>query len=539
MGMYVNPGNVSFTRIAGPKYVDKTGLISLMNERIGKDNSLVCISRPRRFGKTYAAKMLTAYYDRSCDSHGLFKDKKIADAKDFEKYLNQFNVICLDITGFISAAKDSGVSLREVPGMIKNALWKDLVESGFVPKEGDTLNDFLLRCAESEDGKPFIFIIDEWDAMIREAMDDEVAQTAYLNLLRGWFKNENFTPKAVAAAYMTGILPIKKDGSQSAISDFKEFTVIKPRKFGPYVGFTEDEVRQLCKTHQIDFEKMKQWYDGYHFKGVGSVYNPNSVMEAIENDDFDSYWAESSAAEPLMDYISRDYNGLTRTIAELVGGIGVKVNPTGFANDLTTFKGKNDVLTLLIHLGYLAYDAETKMARIPNEEIRQEFQKTIREVKHEATLKRLEESEKLFNDTIQGDEEAVAAQIEKVHAEETAPIHYNKEDSLRSVIKLAYYTYNDHYLQFEELSAGEGFADVAYIPLADSDWPILLIELKWKESAESAIGQIINKKYTYGLENYGRSILLVVITYDKDAGAGKKKHRCRIVQYAWQSVKNE
>ena len=533
MGVYVNPGNVSFTRIAGQKYVDKTGLISLMNERIGKENSLVCISRPRRFGKTYAAKMLTAYYDRSCDSHELFKDKKIADAKDFEKYLNQFNVICLDITGFISAAKDSGVSLREVPGMIKNALWKDLVESGFVPKEGDTLNDFLLRCAESEGGKPFIFIIDEWDAVIREAMDDETAQTAYLNLLRGWFKNENFTPKAVAAAYMTGILPIKKDGSQSAISDFKEFTVIKPRKFGPYVGFTEDEVRQLCKTHQIDFEKMKQWYDGYHFKGVGAVYNPNSVMEAIENDDFDSYWAESSTAEPLMDYISRDYNGLTRTIAELVGGIGVKVNPTGFANDLTTFKGKNDVLTLLIHLGYLAYDAETKMARIPNEEIRQEFQKTIREVKHEATLKRLEESEKLFNDTIQGDEEAVAAQIEKVHAEETAPIHYNKEDSLRSVIKLAYYTYNDHYLQFEEFSAGEGFADVAYIPLADSDWPILLIELKWKESAESAIGQIINKKYTYGLENYGRPILLVVITYDKDAGAGKKKHRCRIVQYAW------
>ena len=195
MGMYVNPGNVSFTRIAGPKYVDKTGLISLMNERIGKDNSLVCISRPRRFGKTYAAKMLTAYYDRSCDSHELFEDKKIADSKDFEKYLNQFNVICLDITGFISSAKDSGISLREVPGMIKNALWKDLVESGFVPKEGDTLNDFLLRCAESEGGKPFIFIIDEWDTMIREAMDDEVAQTAYLNLLEDGSKTRTLPRK--------------------------------------------------------------------------------------------------------------------------------------------------------------------------------------------------------------------------------------------------------------------------------------------------------------------------------------------------------
>ena len=330
---------------------------------------------------------------------------------------------------------------------------------------------------------------------------------------------------------MTGILPIKKDGSQSAISDFKEYTIIKPRTFGPYVGFTEEEVDRLCKKHHVDFETMKQWYDGYHFPNVGSVYNPNSVMATIENDDFDSYWAESSAAEPLMEYISKDYNGLTKTIAELVGGIAVKVNTTGFANDLTTFRGKDDVLTLLIHLGYLAYDADQKTVRIPNEEIRQEFQKTIREVKHEATLKRLQESEKLFMDTIQGHEEAVAAQIEKVHAEETAPMHYNKEDSLRSVIKLAYYSYRDHYIQIEELSAGEGFADIAYIPKADSDWPILLIELKWQESAESTIHQMLSRKYTYGLENDGRPVLLVGITYDKDAGAGKKKHRCKILEY--------
>ena len=207
------------------------------------------------------------------------------------------------------------------------------------------------------------------------------------------------------------------------------------------------------------------------------------------------------------------------------------MNTTGFANDLTTFKGKDDVLTLLIHLGYLAYDAEQKTARIPNEEIRLEFQKTIREVRHEATLKRLEESENLFMDTIQRNEEAVAAQIEKVHAEETAPLHYNKEDSLRSVIKLAYYSYRDHYIQMEELPAGEGYADVAYIPKADSDWPVLLIELKWQKSAESAIQQMLSRKYTYGLETYGRPILLVGITYDKDAGAGKKKHQCKIIEY--------
>lgn len=532
MGTYVNPGNISFAQINDSDYVDKTPLIELINETIGKKNKLTCISRPRRFGKTWNARMLTAYYDCSCDSHSLFDNRKIAEFGDYEKYLNQFNVICLDITGFTSNVKKKHGSLLKVPEMIESAIWNDLIESGFVPRDGDTLNDFLLRSAQTDGGKPFIFILDEWDALIREAKDDPVAQEAYLNLLRGWFKNENFTPKAIAAAYMTGILPIKKDGSQSAISDFKEYSVVKPRKFGPYVGFTEEEVRTLCDKHRADFESMKRWYDGYSFKGVGSVYNPNSVMEAIANDDFDSYWAESSASEPLMDYISKDYNGLTKTIAELIGGVEVTVNTSGFANDLTTFKGKDDVLTLLIHLGYLAYDADQKTARIPNEEIRLEFQQTIREVKHEATLKRLEESEKLFMDTIQMHEDAVAIQIEKVHAEETAPLHYNKEDSLRSVIKLAYYSYRDHYIQFEELSTGEGYADVAYIPKADSDLPILLIELKWQESAESAINQILSKKYTYGLEDYGRPVLLVGITYDKDAGAGKKKHKCRIVEYA-------
>ena len=249
-------------------------------------------------------------------------------------------------------------------------------------------------------------------------------------------------------------------------------------------------------------------------------------MQAIENDDFDSYWVETSAAEGLLDYISRDYNGLTKTIAELIGGVEVKVNPTGFANDLTTFRGKDDVLTLLIHLGYLAYDAEKNTARIPNEEIKQEFQRSIHEVRHEETLKRLEESEQLFADTIRKNESAVAAQIEKIHAEETTALHYNREESLRSVIKLAYYTYRDHYVRFEELPAGEGYADVVYIPRPDCDWPALIIELKWNQSAEGAIEQILHKKYPVPLENTGSRILLVGINYDKDAGAGEKKHSC-------------
>ena len=239
-----------------------------------------------------------------------------------------------------------------------------------------------------------------------------------------------------------------------------------------------------------------------------------------------------------MDYISKDYNGLTKTIAELIGGLEVKVDTIGFANDLTTFRGKNDVLTLMIHLGYLAYDSEKKTVHIPNEEIKLEFQRSIHEVKHEATLKRLAESEQLFADTIKQNEDAVAAQIEKVHAEETAPLHYNKEDSLRSVIKLAYYTYRDHYLQFEELPAGEGYADIVYLPKHDSDWPILLIELKWNQNAQGAIEQIMQKKYPAVLQDTKREILLVGINYNKDAKAGNKKHTCKIVSLSFHSLES-
>ena len=530
MGIYLNPGNSGFTEINNSEYVDKTMLIDLVNQTIGKTNKLTCVSRPRRFGKSFAAKMLTAYYDRSCDSRGLFEDKKIAGTADFEKHLNRYNVIYLEVTSFISQARQEHVSLQEVPAMIKRALWKDLKEAGFPSADGDTLNDYLIRSAEGPEGKQFVFIIDEWDAVIREAKDDPRAQKLFLDLLREWFKNGTFTPKAVAAAYMTGILPIKKDGSQSAISDFREYTMLRPRKYCEFVGFTEGDVRNICEKRTIDFQEMKRWYDGYDFPEVGAVYNPNSVMHAIENDDFDSYWVETSAAEGLLDYISRDYNGLTKTIAELIGGIEVKVNTTGFANDLTTFRGKDDVLTLMVHLGYLAYDAENNTVRIPNEEIKPEFQRSIHEVKHEETIKRLKESEQLFADTIRKNETAVAAQIEKVHAEETTALHYNREESLRSVIKLAYYTYRDHYVRFEELPAGEGYADVVYIPRSDCDWPVLIIELKWNQSAEGAVEQILQKKYPAPLENIGSRILLVGINYDKDAKAGEKKHSCKIVE---------
>ena len=466
--------------------------------------------------------MLSAYYDKTCDSSALFQDLEIAKSEQYRKYLNKYDVIYLDMTGIIGATEKTDI----VP-FIKRNVMQELVAAYPELQVRESFFDTLGNAAELT-GNKFIMIIDEWDAPIREAKNQPDVQREYLEFLRALFKNSGITDKIFAAVYMTGILPIKKDGSQSAISDFEEYTMVKPRKYGTYVGFTEDEVRRLCEDHGTDFARMKLWYDGYAFRGVDSVYNPNSVMKAIHNDDFDSYWTETSAAVSLMGYISLDFDGLSKTVAELMGGIRVKVNTKGFSNDLVTFRNRDDVLTLLIHLGYLAYDEETQTVRIPNEELRQEFGRTIREVKRDETIRRIMESDQLIYDTVHGNADAVAAQIEKIHAEETAVLFYNDEQALRSVIKLAYFSYKDYYMKFEELPAGDGYADIVYLPKKDSPLPALVIEMKWNKSAKGAIAQIKEKRYPDAVKDYGGDILLVGINYDKDATAGRRKHACVI-----------
>ena len=526
MGNYLNPGNSGFARIRNSIYVDKSSLIGLINETINTIRQLTCVSRPRRFGKSFAAQMLCAYYDRSCDSSELFADLAIARdpvyTDSYQKHRNQYDVIYLDMTAVIGET-----SLGELVSYMKRNLVSELtkaypdsnVAEGFVPT--------LANVVEAT-GRKFVMIIDEWDAPIREAWDEPEVQREYLEFLRSLFKNSGATAKIFAAAYMTGILPIKKDGSQSAISDFMEFSIVHPMEFAEYVGFTEEEVRKLCTEYAGDYSMMKQWYDGYTLGKAGSIYNPSSVMKALRSKEFCSYWTETSASKSLMEYISLDFDGMSRTVAELLGGIAVPVDTNGFANDLVTFRDRDDVLTLLIHLGYLSYDRESATVRIPNEEIRLAFARAVRRVKRNETIQRVQESDQLIRDTVQGNEAAVAAQIEKIHREETTPLFYHNEQSLRSVIKLAYFSYKDQYLKFEELPSGDGYADIVYLPKKLSPLPALVIELKWNQDAEGAIAQIQKKKYPEGLKGYGGEILLVGISYDRNEKGEGRRHTCVI-----------
>lgn len=520
MGTYLNPGNSGFMTIRNSTYVDKTGLIRLINNNIDTTQKLTCISRPRRFGKSYAAKMLCAYYDKTCDSASLFSDLEIASDASFREYLNKYDVICLDMTAIIRVTDDKNL----VAYMIK-AITEELLVAYPGLKVSDAFYATLDN-AVALTGNKFIVIIDEWDAPIRE---NPKIQNDYLKFLRMLFKNSGVTDKVFAAAYMTGILPIKKDGSQSAISDFREYTILYPGKFSQYTGFTDKEVQTLCRENDLSFEKAKEWYDGYSFEGVGSVYNPYSVICAMQNRQFRSYWKQTSAAEALLTYIDMDEEGLQDDIARLISGERIEVDTESYQNDFATFKSKDDVLTLMIHLGYLAYEEDidepgSGLVRIPNEEIRREFNKMLRKGKHENLIRMVRESDQLLEKTICMDADAVAEAIQRTHDTIGAPQFYNDEQALRAAIRLAYLSCVDQYLRIEELPSGHGYADVVYLPKRRSALPAMIIELKWNKTSQSAIDQIRDRNYPAILQGYIGDILLVGVSYD----AGTKKHSCTI-----------
>ena len=423
MGNYLNVGNAGFETIRNGLYVDKTEMISFINSTLNTTDKLTVVSRPRRFGKSFAAKMLCAYYDKSCDSHGLFEGLAISKDASFEKYLNRYNVIYLDITLFISRASN----IRDVVRNINNMLMIEIDEAFQDVQRGSDLAETLVRVTKST-GEKFIMIIDEWDALFREAKNDAGLQKEYIDLLRGLFKS-SWTDIIFAGAYMTGILPIKKYGNQSAVSDFREHTMLAPKKLAKYVGFTEPEVKALCRQYDMEFNEMKYWYDGYSFSKLKSVYNPNSVMEAIKSEEFGSYWTRTETYESIKFYIELDFDGLKEAVVQMLGGAHIKIDVETFQNDMIEINSRDNVLTLLVHLGYLAYDIGSKSVYIPNEEVREEFVRAVSVGKHKEIAKLIHNSDHLLEVTLNMDETAVAAAIEEAHKAGTVPTFYNNEQA--------------------------------------------------------------------------------------------------------------
>lgn len=545
MGIYLNPGNQNFQMALNSEiFVDKTEMILFLNSVINTQQRFVSVSRPRRFGKTMAADMLCAYYDREADSRKLFENRKLCRNSSWDEHLGKYDVIRIVMTDFIREDKTVPEGLEK----LKRRILGDLARK-YNSVEYDQ-DDFLFSLSEFyyESGIQQIIIIDEWDVVFRARKEDRDGQTYYLNFLRDWLKDKPF----IALAYMTGILPIKKYGRHSALNMFDEYSMMAPMQLAPYTGFTEEEVRWICGEHGRDFRKFKDWYDGYEVSDIVpsdpgyqvlretgacpeakrySLYSPLSVVKAARTGYIMNYWNKTETYEALAEYIRMDYDGLKDAVALLMDGGRLRIDTSTYQNDMTTFDGRDDILSLLVHLGYLGFDYEHSEVFIPNREILDEFKASTKTSEWANCFKSFEISKELLKATWAENANQVAALMEKVH-NRAGNRTYNSEAALSYAVQYAYYAAQNYYTTILEMDTGKGYADIVYLPSPKyPDKPALLIELKYNKTADTAMDQIKRQQYPERIEHYKGNILLVAMNYEKDTPAGDpdfKHHQCVI-----------
>ena len=522
MGLYFDPVNDSFLHDSrDPLYVDKTGLLEILNQALFSSCRCIALSHARRFGKSQAAGMIDAYYNCRKDSRELFEGFEIAAEADFEEHLNRYHVIHIDVSSVADFHKEdlTDTIQRTLREEFANEISGDLHLNRSLPG--------LLYEIYHMTGRAFVIILDEWDCVIRNHADRPDLVHTYLQFLHGLFKSEE-SKSFLALAYITGILPIKKIQDESALNNFAEYTMLSSKKLTRYFGFTEEEVRALCDHYQMDFSAVQNWYDGYQISGL-HMYNPNSVYRAMREGSLEAYWRNTSAFETINSYITRNYHGLKEDILTMLAGGQIPVDTETFQNDLSGIESRDEVLTALIHLGYLAYQEKTGKAYIPNFEVAKAYQSALKKSGWTEVEKSISACDELLEAAIKGDAAKVAELIEEAQEAYTSVLRYHDENSLSCVLTMAFFTAPAYYTIIRELPSGKGFADLVFLPRPDcEDKPAMVIELKYLQDADSAIRQIKERRYTGALKGYAGKLLLVGISYGRD-----KKHDCRIE--AWKN----
>lgn len=530
MGIYLNPGNANFTETLQAKcYVDKTMMIREINRFIDTANKYICVSRPRRFGKTIAGNMLTAYYSKGCDSSELFASLKIASTEGYRDKLNKYNVIKIDMNHEYHNTRNKSLMIQYLEDDIKEEMRS--VFPAVTINDRDSLAKSILRVYEVT-GETFIIMIDEYDVLVREQVSQELFDI-YLSFLNGLFKSDMMRP-AITLAYLTGILPVVRDKIQSKLNNFREYTIIDAAELAPYIGFTGEEVQALCDTYDVSYEDCRRWYDGYRQHGL-EIYNPEAVVRCMESGRFGSYWGKTSSYEVISDRIHMDFEGTREDVIRMLAGENVDVNTTQYLNTMTSFSTKDDLFTYLIHVGYLASDQDLEgrgTCRIPNGEIRQEWFNAVSiEESYRGTDQIIKTSKELLQETLSGNEQAVARALDWSHIHVTSNRSYNNEDALQSAIYLAYIYALNEYTVVKEMTAGKGFSDVTFIPFRPNR-PAIIIELKKDATADSALNQIREKQYYESLSAYQGDLLFVGINYSEK----EKTHTCRIERFVKQTI---
>ena len=545
MGTYLNPGKGAFEEAFNSEiFVDKTEMIGYLNSVARTEQKYVCVSRPRRFGKTMATKMICAYYDREADSRSLFEKCKISKVTDnngqgWDEYLGKFNVIRLVMTNFFNKKRTVDQAIDTIELRILDELAEEYPDIKYDENDFYYSIDKFYRKSKTQ----FVIVIDEWDAIFREYKEDKEGQKKYLDFLRDWLKDKEY----IALAYMTGILPIKKYGKHSALNMFDEYSMTQPMRLASYTGFTVEEVKELCSDYEMDYAEISDWYDGYRVSDyipinkrklyrLGKyeehrikVYSPLSVVNAMRSGEIENYWNETENYEALQQYVDWNFDGLKEDVAILMDGGKVPIDITRYQNDMTSFKSKDDILTMFIHLGYLGYHRETKEVYIPNKEVLDVFKSSTKNRDWTVTFRALHNSRKLLEATWNCENNTVAELLEAAH-DKAGNRTYHSEAGLSYAVQLAYYAAQDMYTIIPELDTGKGYADLAFIP-KNPDIPAMLIELKYEKDTDTAIDQIHRQKYPDRLELYKGNLILVGINYDKTISNDNvefKHHSCEI-----------
>ena len=540
MKSVISIGNQDFISIRKNNcfYIDKTDFI---REWWDNQDSVTLITRPRRFGKTLNMSMVEYFFSvnhSECSKY--FEDLVIWKEERFRKLQGTYPVISLSFAD-IKATTYETARRAVIRKLVKLYSTFEFVKSSKVLNEKDRayfdsveenmsddaaavavnyLSDYLSRYY----GKKVIILLDEYDTPLQESYIHGYWEnlTAFIrSLFNSTFKTNPYMERGL----LTGITRVSKESIFSDLNNLEVVTTTSEKYSGSF-GFTEEEVKNLCEEYHKDFDKVKKWYDGYLLRDY-QVYNPRAVVSVMLKGEFKSYWSETASYEAIVPLINMNYDGLKTAIIEMLSGGEVKVNTATFKNDTVNIQSKDDVLTYMIHLGYLGYDQNRKTAFVPNEEIRQELTLAVESKHWNEMLLFQQESEKLLDATLDMDGDAVATQVEKIHDDYVSAIQYNNENSLSSVLAIAYLSAMQYYFKpVRELPTGRGFADFVFIPKPEyrNDYPALVVELKWNQTAETAMQQIKEKKYPDSLRGYTGNLLLVAINYDKKT----KKHQCLI-----------
>ncbi len=506
MSEFIDYGDYDFRTVRNSDFVDKSDLLNFLNGKIDTEGKYICVSRPRRFGKSVAAKMAYAYYDRSSKSDELFEGLEITKSPDYKKHLNKYPTIDVDWNRFAAYKMETIITEAQ------KYIVKDLKKSYPDLQEENSLSAALAEINEKT-GDRFIMIIDEWDMLVRD--EDSPTREEYVNFLRSMFKS-NIADKLFLLVYMTGILPIIKYRTQSALNNFAEYSVLDPDVTDKYYGFTNEEVKTLCTKYKMSFTRMKHAYDGYIIGEEKSMFNPNSVMQAIDYRTYDSFWSRTASFMAIESYLNVDADQVRTKIIRMMNGEEVTVRVSSFRNDMKNIETSDDVLTLLAHLGYLSYNPETQSVRIPNTEVADEFENAVRFAGWKELSKAVGQSRQLLEDTINLCKDKVARAFDDYHFEASSILEFNDENSMRCAITLAYYAAKPFYKIFHELPTGKGFADMVFIPLPKSTRPAIVVELKYDKTADSAIDQIKRKEYPKSLVGFSKKIVLCGINYNKN-----------------------